>query len=56
MIIADDAFASDISDLAPFLDCDGCLLLGQQRALVDIAVEMGRAGKCVWRDLAKIPK
>ena len=56
VIIADDAFARDISDLAPFLECDGCLVLGQERALLEIAMQMGRAGKCIWRDLAEVPK
>jgi hypothetical protein len=44
------------SGFAPFLECDGCLLLGQEQALLEIADEMGRAGKHVWRDLTEIPK
>ena len=46
----------ETSGLAPFLECDGCLVLGRERALLERAVETGRAGKRVWRNLAEIPK
>lgn len=53
---ASDGTVTANSGLAPFLECDSCLLLGRERALLDIAVQMGRAGKCAWRDLSEIPK
>jgi hypothetical protein len=55
-VIVGDGIVSAASGLAPFLECDGCLLLGEGQALLDIAEAMGRAGKHVWRDLTEIPK
>ena len=55
VIIADGTVMATLG-LEPFLECDGCLLLGREQALLNIAVEMGRAGKCIWRDLSAIPK
>jgi len=55
-VIVGDGTVRATMGLAPFLECDGCLLLGREQALRDIAVEMGRAGKCIWRDLSAIPK
>jgi hypothetical protein len=55
-VIVGDENVRAISGLEPFLECDGCLLLGKETELLDIAEAMQRAGKCVWRDLAKIPK
>ncbi len=55
-VIVGDGPAWDSSTLAPFLECDGCLLLGDDEALVIIAAEMEAAGKTVWHDLSQIPK
>jgi len=41
--------------LKPYLECDACLLLGEELDLLHIADAMEAAGKKVWRDLAKIP-
>jgi hypothetical protein len=41
--------------LQPYLECDGCLLLGTQDDLLEIAHHMEVAGKKVWRDLSEIP-
>jgi hypothetical protein len=55
-VIVGDGSVRAKSGLEPFLECDGCLLLEEERALIEIAKEMRDAGKPVWRDLAKIPK
>jgi NADPH-dependent ferric siderophore reductase len=41
--------------LAPYLECDGCLLLGDEPGLREIADYMEAAGKKVWRHLTEIP-
>jgi hypothetical protein len=38
-----------------YLDCDGCLLLGDEPDLLDIANHMKASGKKVWRELTDIP-
>jgi hypothetical protein len=41
--------------LKPYLDCDGCLLLGDEPDLLEIADYMAASGEKVWRELADIP-
>lgn len=41
--------------LKPYLECDGCLLLGDEPDLVEIADYMESSGKRVWRALTEIP-
>jgi hypothetical protein len=55
-VIVGDGTVRATSGLAPFLECEGCLVLGRERELLEIAVQMGRAGKHIWRNLAEIPK
>ena len=38
-----------------YLDCDGCLLLGDEPDLLVIANHMKASGKKVWSELADIP-
>jgi hypothetical protein len=38
-----------------YLDCDGCLLLGDEPDLLVIANHMKASGKKMWRELADIP-
>jgi hypothetical protein len=42
--------------LKPYLDCDGCLLLGNEADLLEIADYMEATGRKVWRQLADIPQ
>lgn len=42
--------------LKPYLECDGCLLLGDEPDLKEIADYMEVSGKKVWRELAEIPE
>jgi hypothetical protein len=42
--------------LIPFMECDGCLLLGNDPDLLEIADYMEAAGKPVWHSLAEIPR
>ena len=46
VIVADGSVRAK-SGLEPFLECDGCLLLGKEAELLDIAEEMEGAGKSV---------
>jgi hypothetical protein len=41
--------------LKPYLECDGCLLLGEEPDLLEIADYMEATGKKVWRQIAEIP-
>jgi hypothetical protein len=41
--------------LKPYLECDGCLLLGNEPDLLEIADYMEASGKQVWRRLSEIP-
>jgi hypothetical protein len=41
--------------LRPYLECDGCLLLGDQPDLLEIADYMEASGKKIWRQLSDIP-
>jgi hypothetical protein len=40
--------------LAPYLECDGCLLLSDEPDLREIADYMESSGKKVWRHLSEI--
>ncbi len=42
--------------LRPYLECDGCLLLGNEPDLVEIADHMEASGKMVWRQITDVPK
>jgi hypothetical protein len=42
--------------LKPYLECDGCLLLGNEADLLEIADHMEATGKKVWCQLADIPR
>ena len=41
--------------LRPYLECDGCLLLGSEPDLLEIADYMASSGKHVWHQLTDIP-
>ena len=41
--------------LKPYLECDGCLLLGNDPDLLEIADYMEASGKTVWRLLSDVP-
>jgi hypothetical protein len=41
--------------LKGYLECDGCLLLGDEPDLLEIAHYMEASGKPIWRNLADIP-
>jgi len=41
--------------LKPYVECDGCLLLGSEPDLIEIADYMEASGKKVWRKLAEVP-
>ena len=41
--------------LKPYLECDGCLLLGAEPDLLEIADYMEASGKTIWRKLSDIP-
>jgi hypothetical protein len=41
--------------LKPYLECDGCLLLGDDPDLLEIASHMEASGKKVWRQLSEVP-
>jgi len=41
--------------LRPYLERDGCLLLGDEPDLVEIADCMEASGKTVWRQFSEIP-
>jgi hypothetical protein len=41
--------------LKPYLECDGCLLLGDAPDLLEIADYMEMSGKKVWRQFSEIP-
>ena len=41
--------------LKPYLECDGCLLLGDEPDLREIADYMEASGKPVWRNFTDIP-
>jgi hypothetical protein len=41
--------------LKPYLECDGCLLLGDEPDLLEIAHHMEASGKKIWRQLTDIP-
>ncbi len=43
------------SGLKPYLECDGCLLLGDEPDLLEIAHHMEASGKKIWRHLTEIP-
>jgi hypothetical protein len=41
--------------LKRYLECDGCLLLGDDPDLLEIAYYMEASGKKIWRELSEIP-
>ena len=41
--------------LQPYLECGGCLLLGEDSDLVEIAQHMELAGRMIWRELSDVP-
>jgi hypothetical protein len=41
--------------LKPYLECDGCLLLGDEDDLREIADHMAASGKPIWRQLSEVP-
>jgi len=41
--------------LKGYLECDGCLLLGNEPDLLEIADYMEMSGKKIWRELSEIP-
>jgi len=41
--------------LKPYLECDGCLQLGNEDDLVEIAHHLEALGKKVWHQLADVP-
>jgi hypothetical protein len=41
--------------LKPYLECDGCLLLGDEDDLRGIADHMAASGKPIWRQLNEVP-
>ena len=41
--------------LKPYLECDGCLLLGDEPDLLEIADYMEASGKKIWRELSDVP-
>ena len=41
--------------LKRYLECDGCLLLGDEPDLLEIADYMEASGKKIWRELSDIP-
>jgi hypothetical protein len=41
--------------LKPYHECDGCLLLGDDEDLKEIADYMEASGKKVWRQLSEVP-
>ncbi|HLH51255.1 MAG TPA: hypothetical protein VKV96_18090 [Roseiarcus sp.] len=41
--------------LKPYLECDSCLLLGDEPDLLEIADYMEMSGKKIWRELSDIP-
>ena len=47
-VIVADGIVRAKSGLEPFVECDGCLLLGTEAELLDIAAEMETSGQaCV---------
>jgi hypothetical protein len=41
--------------IAPYLECDGCLLLGSEPDLLEIADHMEASGIPMWRNITDIP-
>ena len=39
-----------------YAECDGCLLIGSDPDLLEIADHMDALGKPIWRNLADVPK
>jgi hypothetical protein len=42
--------------MLPYLECDGCLILGDDKELIEIADFMEFAGRKVWPELSDVPK
>jgi hypothetical protein len=43
------------NSIKPYTDCDGCLLIGTEPDLLEIADYMEASGKKIWRNLAEVP-
>jgi hypothetical protein len=54
-IIVSGGGAIHAPGLEPYLECDGCLLLGDEPDLLEIAHHMGVSGRKIWRELSEIP-
>ena len=48
-VIISGGGAVHLAGMLPYLECDGCLLLGDEEDLIEIADVMKRAGRKVWR-------
>ena len=55
-VIISGGGAVHLAGMLPYLECDGCLLLGDEEDLIEIADVMRRAGRQVWRELSDVPK
>ena len=44
-----------VQGLKPFLECDGCLLIGNEDDLLEIAQHLEVLGKKVWHQLTEVP-
>ena len=54
-VLMSNGGAIHATGLQDYLECDGCLLLGNEGDLLEIADYMEALGKKVWRHLADIP-
>ena len=55
-VIISGGGAVHLAGMEPYLECDGCLLLGEDPDLLEIAETMELAGKAIWRELPDVPK
>jgi hypothetical protein len=55
-VIISGGGAVHMAGMAPYLECDGCLLLGDEKDLIEIKDFMELAGRKVWWQLSDIPK
>lgn len=55
-VIISGGGAVHLAGMLPYLECDGCLLLGDEADLIEIKDFMELAGRKVWRELSDIPK
>jgi hypothetical protein len=54
-IVISGGGAIHATGLKEYLECDGCLLLGIEEDLLEIAHNMEVAGKPIWRELSQVP-